>query len=243
AKIGVAGYAEGGLIAFYAAALDPRVEAVLVSGYFDSRLRLWEEPIYRNVFGLLREFGDAEIATLIAPRRLIVEHSPVPKVAGPPPRREGRAGAAPGQLKTPDYESVESEFERARTLLRTGDPKQFDRHKLITGTEGMTTGPVSDRALVALLNALGLEAEPVAQPARTQFATREAFDPDPCQQRQIKELEEHTQRIFRWSEQERADFFWNKVKANSPEAWERACASFRDVFRDEAMGRFTSPLL
>ncbi|PYI83613.1 MAG: hypothetical protein DME26_14715, partial [Verrucomicrobia bacterium] len=57
ARIGVAGYAEGGLIAFYAAALDPRVEAVLVSGYFDSRQRIWEEPIYRNVFGLLREFG------------------------------------------------------------------------------------------------------------------------------------------------------------------------------------------
>src|SRR3989441_8876911 len=35
-KIGVVGYAEGGLIAFYAAALDPRIEAALVSGYFDS---------------------------------------------------------------------------------------------------------------------------------------------------------------------------------------------------------------
>ena len=36
-RIGVAGYGEGGLIAFYAAALDTRIEAVLVSGYFDSR--------------------------------------------------------------------------------------------------------------------------------------------------------------------------------------------------------------
>ncbi len=243
AKIGVAGYAEGGLIAFYAAALDPRVEAVLVSGYFDSRQRIWEEPIYRNVFGLLREFGDAEVATLIAPRRLIVEHSPVPSVAGPLPRREGRGGAAPGQLKTPDYESVESEFERARTLLRTGDPQQFDRFKFITGTEGMTTGPVSDRSLVALLNALGLKVEMLAQPAKAQFEVREAFDLDPRQQRQIKELEEHTQRLFRWSEHERADFFWNKVKANSPEEWERACAPFKDVFRDDVMGRFASPTL
>src|ERR1041384_2122410 len=119
-KIGLAGYGEGGLIALYAAALDMHINAVLVSGYFDSRQRIWEEPIYRNVFGLLWEFGDAEIASLFAPRRLIVEHSPVPNGEGPPPRREGRGGAAPGQLKTPDYESVESEFERARTLLRTG---------------------------------------------------------------------------------------------------------------------------
>ena len=67
-KIGVAGYCEGGLIAFYSAAVDKRIDAVLVSGYFNSRQRVWDEPIYRNVWGLLSEFGDAEIASLIAPR-------------------------------------------------------------------------------------------------------------------------------------------------------------------------------
>ena len=96
-KIGVAGYGEGGLIAFYAAALDRRIEAALVSGYFDSRQRLWEEPIYRNVFGLLREFGDAEIASLIAPRALIVEHSVVPKVDGPPAAPRGPDGGCAGE--------------------------------------------------------------------------------------------------------------------------------------------------
>jgi cephalosporin-C deacetylase-like acetyl esterase len=57
-KVGVCGHAEGGLIAFYAAAADPRIDAALVSGYFDSRQKVWIEPIYRNVWGLLREFGD-----------------------------------------------------------------------------------------------------------------------------------------------------------------------------------------
>ena len=74
-RIGVAGYGEGGLIAFYAAALDTRIDAALVSGYFCPRQRVWQEPIYRNVFGLLEEFGDAEIASLIAPRSLVVEYS------------------------------------------------------------------------------------------------------------------------------------------------------------------------
>ena len=123
----MAGYGEGGLIAFYAAALDRRIEAALVSGYFDSRQRLWEEPIYRNVFGLLREFGDAEIASLIAPRALIIEYSAAPKVDGPPAPREGRTGAAPGRLQTPDYDSVEAEFDRARALLKAGNAKDFDR--------------------------------------------------------------------------------------------------------------------
>src|SRR5206468_2809480 len=35
-KVGVAGYCEGGLIAFYAAAVDKRIDAVVVSGYFNS---------------------------------------------------------------------------------------------------------------------------------------------------------------------------------------------------------------
>ena len=52
-KIGVFGYGEGGAIALYAAALDPRIDAVCVSGYFDDRNDIWRQPIDRNVFGLL----------------------------------------------------------------------------------------------------------------------------------------------------------------------------------------------
>jgi dienelactone hydrolase len=196
-RIGVAGYAEGGLIAFYAAALDGRIEAAMVSGYFDSRQRLGEEPIYRTVFGLLREFGDAEIASLIAPRALIVEHSAVPNVEGPPAPREGRTGAAPGRLQTPDYESVEAEFERARALLKPGKAKDFDRFKLITAAEGMTTGPGSDRAVTALLAALGVPVRKLKPPGKTPADSREAFDPGASQQRQIKELEDYTQKLLR----------------------------------------------
>ena len=75
AKIGVAGYAEGGLIAFYAAAIDTRIDGALVSGYFDRRGRVWEEPIDRNVWSLLERFGDAEIAALVLPRQLVIELS------------------------------------------------------------------------------------------------------------------------------------------------------------------------
>jgi dienelactone hydrolase len=242
-NIGVAGYAEGGLIALYAAALDRRIEATLVSGYFDSRQRLWEEPIYRNVFGLLREFGDAEIASLIAPRTLIVEYSVEPKVDGPPAPREGRAGAAPGKLRTPGYESVEAEFERARALLKAGDPKAFDRLKLITGTEGMTTGPGSDRALGAFLDALGVSGAQLKQPGQAATELRPAFDAGACQQRQVKELEDYTQKLLAESERDRADFFWTKLKATSPQDWEASCAPFRQVLWDEVIGRLPSPAL
>ena len=78
ARVGVVGYAEGGLIAFYAAALDPRIDGALVSGYFDRRRRVWEEPIDRNVWSLLERFGDAEIASLVMPRHLVIEHAEAP---------------------------------------------------------------------------------------------------------------------------------------------------------------------
>jgi dienelactone hydrolase len=242
-RIGVAGYAEGGLIAFYAAALDRRIEAALVSGYFDSRERLWEEPIYRNVFGLLREFGDAEIASLIAPRALIVEHSVGPQVNGPPAPREGRSGAAPGHLHTPDYASVEAEFERGRALLKAGNPKDFDRFRLITGTEGVTTGPGSDRALEALLGALGVVGANLKQPGQAPVDLRPAFEPGARQQRQVKELEDYTQRLLRESERTRADFFWNRVKVTSPQEWETSCVPFRQIHWEEVIGRLPSPAL
>ncbi len=79
-KTGVAGYCEGGLIAFYSAAVDQRIDAALVSGYFSSRQKVWDEPLYRNVWGLLSEFGDAEIASLIYPRSLIIEYSRIPEI-------------------------------------------------------------------------------------------------------------------------------------------------------------------
>jgi dienelactone hydrolase len=74
--VAIAGEGEGGLIALYAAALDGRISAALVSGYFGPRDQLWKEPIYRDVWALLRDYGDAEIAAMIAPRKLIVDTTP-----------------------------------------------------------------------------------------------------------------------------------------------------------------------
>ena len=85
------GWGEGGLLAFYAGALDTRISAVCVSGYFDDRRDLWRQPIYRNVFGLLEQFGDAEVAAMIAPRSLVVEAARGPQITFV--RRDWRAGA------------------------------------------------------------------------------------------------------------------------------------------------------
>jgi dienelactone hydrolase len=57
--IGVVGYGEGGLIARYSAAIDPRIQHV----FAETAPAVWTDPIYRDVWGLLREFGDAPMAS------------------------------------------------------------------------------------------------------------------------------------------------------------------------------------
>lgn len=238
--LGLAGYGEGGLIAFYAAALDARAAATLVSGYFDSRQQLWAEPVYRNLFGLLREFGDAEIASLIAPRALIVEHAPAPDIPGPPPPREGRSGAAPGRITTPDYVSVEAEFLRARDRVRQGALQNFDGFQLISGAEGMPTGPMSDRALVALLRALGLRLERLRPPDQPPRDLRPEFDPSERQRRAVAELVAHTQRLFRRAERARREFFWARLKTDSLASFAASTRPLREFLSTEILGVFTN---
>jgi len=234
-KIGVAGYGEGGLIALYAAALDTRIDAALVSGYFSSRQRVWEEPIYRNVFGLLREFGDAEIASLIAPRNLIVEYSQVPPVDGPPKPRDGRGGAAPGKLVTPDFASVQAEVNRAKAFFPASFPFPLE---LAHGDDGKTLGHGSDRALSAFLKSLGVTRplQPIA--ANAPLELRKNFDSDERQHRQVQELVNHTQQLLQLSERVRDDFFWHKVKTSSTNDWIAATPGFKSNLWDEVVGRF-----
>jgi dienelactone hydrolase len=232
--IGVAGFAEGGLIALYSAALDTRIDAALVSGYFAPRQRVWEEPIYRNVFGLLHEFGDAEIASLIAPRSLTVEFSEVPRIDGPPQAREGRRGAAPGKLSTPARFDVAAEIERTRGLF----PKSFPFPlEFIHGPEGTTVGPVSGMALSVFLKALGIARPTATAAANALVDKRTGFDPAERQGRQVQELVHHTQSLLQLSERVRDEFFWRRMKPSSPDQWTAAATDFKENFWEEVIGR------
>ena len=239
-RIGVAGFAEGGLLALYSAALDTRIQATLVSGYFESRQRVWQEPIYRNVFALLHEFGDAEIASLVAPRTLVIEYSATPKITGPPPVRDGRAGAAPGVWETPDFISTELEVQRARTLL--GEPNAFARAiKFFHGNEGTPIGPGSVPALEGLLTGLGWPARINEPPATLPAELRDRVDIAARQRRQIQELETLTQTLLRRSEKIRADQFWHKVRPTPTNDWTAARRPFQEDLWSEVIGRLPAP--
>jgi dienelactone hydrolase len=237
-KIGLAGVNEGALIAFYSAALDIRIDSVLVSGYFDSRQQLWQEPIYRNVFGLLNEFGDSEIATMIAPRNLIIENSPVPAIEGPPNTREGRHGAAPGKISTPNPASVTREIERCRALLKNAN-SNFQKLKFVSNGENGFTDSGPDAALTEWLHGLQVEFSPRATSDRLLTDLRKGFNPTQRQQRLVNEWTEFTQQLCRDSAERRSDFFWKHVNVSSPEALAQSCEPLKEYFWREVIGRLS----
>ncbi|MDE0636406.1 MAG: prolyl oligopeptidase family serine peptidase [Candidatus Poribacteria bacterium] len=234
--IGVIGYGEGGLIAFHSAAVDTRIQATVVSGYFQSREEVWREPIYRNVWGLLHEFGDAEIASLIAPRTLIVEASRGPEVAGPPPRRDGRGGAAPGQLVSPPLESVEAEFNRAKSIYEQLNCP--NNTHLICPEDRL---PGSTETLTTFLTSLGVENAHIDKNQSFTLDATEPFDYETRQQRQFMQLVNLTQRFLREAATRRQEFFWNKTDSSSLAKWEETCVDAKTYFWDEVIGRCPPP--
>ena len=245
--VGVAGVGEGGLLALYSAAIDPRIQSCWVSGYFGKREGIWQEPIYRNVWGLLTEFGDAELAGMIAPRRLVIEASQAVEVVGPPTPREGRSQvAAPGRISTNRLTSVHAEFARAAALYRDmGREPEI----VLAASGGQGDGPPGTAAaLRAFASGLGLVEDVDRAPEawdRTspQNDRSETAMPDASarEKRQLGELQNHVQRLLHRSHQVR-DAIW-RPSPTSLDEWQRARARLRDQIHDELIGRLTEKRL
>ncbi len=228
--VGVIGYGEGGLIALYSGALDPRIMAVGCSGYFGSRNEIWKEPIYRNVFGLLDEFGDAEIASLIAPNTLIVEacdtpHPPVIKT--------------PGEILTPAVEDVKHELNRAKQLTG-GLEEKVNFQLVVSGEDGR--GPFGTIGMVTeFLSALSPHAQ-ITKNYDKPVNLYKNFDPEKRLERQFNEINNHTQDLLARSESIRDDF-WSKADDGSVEEWKESTEWYRDYYYNEIIGKFSQKRL
>jgi dienelactone hydrolase len=240
AKVGIVGYAEGGLVAFYAAAIDPRIEAALVSGYFDRRGRVWEEPIDRNVWSLLERFGDAEIASLVLPRHLVIEHAEVPSFK-----------SSKGAWQTPDGSSVRAEFGRIPRVAG------FPRPSLVIGSSDRAVGPVSTDALADFAKRLGFTLTTETTGAAA-VDRRSRFDPAARHERAAREIERHVQGLVRAAEHVRdRDFLltvlpelaalrWSteKTRPTLPAAkFIEGARPYRERFRRDGVGVFDAPYL
>ncbi|RLS44477.1 MAG: hypothetical protein DWH84_04525 [Planctomycetota bacterium] len=251
--IAVVGVSEGGLLALYSAALDTRIKGAVVAGYFDQRDKVWQEPIYRNVWGLLREFGDADIASMIAPRFLWIEHSPqIPELAGPPELKPGRGGAAPGSIHRPVRKSVDAEVARANShwnklLLATRSPAVST---LLIGNEDSDKGPALDYDYYDnLFSHIGVTVKDYKGRVPDDFEkllvstdARKNFSPQDRQQRQVRELTEFTQKLLRKSFRVRNQY-WASADRSSVEKWVATADVLRNKVHEELIGKLPEPTM
>ena len=235
--IGIVGYNEGALIGFYTAAIDRRVNATLISGYFNERNRVWNEPIYRNVFGLLEQFGDAELASLISPRTLIIEHSNINKINGPPIARKGRrAGAAPGILMTPRTSLVETEFLRAKSLGLKEDYIHLHFSRDLKNSKKPVDNFCNKTSIRKFLEELNISTKNTD--INSKQLNHRVEVPSDRQKRQVQQLVDHTQRLLRFSEYRRQDNFWKSFRYNQPNTWNEQTNKHKERFWNEVIGRF-----
>ena len=222
--VGVIGWGEGGLITQYAAAVDTRIDTACVSGYFDSRQNIWQEPIDRNVFGLLEQYGDAELVSLIAPRQFIVDAARGPEVTIPGGR------GAPSRVVTPALGSVKEELARAERLIEKLDPPA--KLQLVEGGQKPLTG----QALGQFLKSLTADAA-LGQTGEDNIThLRKNFDAAPRHAAQFHEIDRHTQWLLRESPFVRKQFY--KPDTSSVAKFEASNEKYRTQFYDDVIGRF-----
>ncbi len=241
--LGVIGWGEGGRLALYAAALDSRIDSAAVCGYFASRQNLWQEPADHNLFGLLNSFGDAEIASLIAPRTLIIE-------AGQYPAYYYRASSEnglevvedrytafkgkPGKLHIPAYKEIKEEFARAESYVASLKPEK-PALELIE-----TKSAVSKETLTAFIHSLNSKA-----PLKSEIKQMDLASRSRASQRhddQLAEILRHNQRLLQLAYESRIAFMKN-VKTDSVENFEKSTEAYRKIFREKVIGEFILDLL
>ncbi|HKB41397.1 MAG TPA: hypothetical protein VKD72_33535, partial [Gemmataceae bacterium] len=232
-KIGVIGYGEGGMLALYAGALDTRIQVVCVSGYFGNRNISWEQPIDRNVFGLLEQFGDAELATMVAPRTIIVEGAPGPDVEIP-----SNQGGAPAFLHGPTKAEFEAEVARAFKLNKGFNGHIWLKRFVFTRED---RSPLFQRTLECFGRSLMPKFE-YRDSEKPPKALRPKFDPDTRQARQIHEIDRHNQLVLRDCADVRRDFF-KKLDTTSLDTFKKTIEQYREHFAEEVIGKFDRPLL
>ncbi len=210
--IAVWGYGEGGSLALLSGAMDDRISMTVVSGYFEPREGLWKQPIYRNVFGLIRDFGDAELASMIAPRQLLIETTAGPNISGPSTKDPARKGGAPGFLAPAAKSDIQREYRRAGAL---------------SGGGGLD---LTQNATAALLHDLQLNP---MRPGAINIPTR---DPAGRQHRQFQEMVDYTQRLVRESILAR-ETLWSPSEGASVGSWQKLAPKYRSMLWDDVIGR------
>lgn len=237
-KIGVIGYGDGGQIALYAGALDHRIDATCVSGYFGPRESVWQEPLDRNVQGLVEQFGDAEIASLILPRSLVIDSSTGPGVKLP------SEGGGPADYRFPQAAAIETELERLLAIanqLKLDDGKSAST-RLVVSSEPATSY-CEKRVMLGFMKQLinftaGISIHPELPEVRGRLP-----DVDERQRRLVKQLIDDTQDLLQLSPAVRAEYMKPLYASKNLDEYKTNVEKYREHFATEIIGRFDHKLM
>ena len=233
--IGVYGYGEGGLLALYTGALDTRVDSTMVSGYFGPKDNLWEAPIYRNVWALLNDFGDAELATMIAPRKFGIDPATPPAITGPPITK-GRSGAAPGKIDAPSKENIWDELTKTIFIRNMPPDTRW------AGQSGVPTSAPFKKASVRHFHLSLDTSSELSTSVKPPNITGPLPDPQERMKRQFHELLNWTKHIMEEGPFMRAKL-WEKVDAKSVDTWVNSTKEYRSFFHEEVIGKLPKPTM
>lgn len=261
-KIRLIGHGEGGMVAFFTGALDPRVDLTHVSGYFGPTEESWREPIYRNVWGLHREFGVAEIKALYGSRPVGIDYGAFPVLQG-----------HKGELWIPEHSAMTNEWNRLTENGVSPYPSMFSsiatRGKempILHSLSVLSARGDSARSSLITKSPRGIFPSPHDFNRPTPLAPKNieseeieltAEVRDARHQRIFKGMETHIQNLVRQSEHVRDERFllkvlpeltnrrWTTLKTHplqNADQFVEGAKTFRKAFNEEAMGTFDEAL-
>jgi dienelactone hydrolase len=218
----VVGTGEGGRTALFAAALDPRIQSVQITGYFHSRDALWSEPIDRNLFGLTRFFSDAELLALLRDRSITVVDTKVNEIQYPSDR------GGPGAIVQPGPISVQTEWDRYQDLQST-KTKINPTPVIKNVTKTQSYRPLSSD-------------EDEAVPSLTEWTIHHLPDSKQREERLVQQMILQNESILAASSEFRKKRLDKLIVPKDMESFLADQKAYRDFFYEHVIGRFDIPL-
>jgi len=243
-RVGVVGHGDGGLVALLAAAIDPRIEVTMASGIWGNWEDLWRQPIGRNLFGLMSEFGEGGVVAMIAPRKVILER------AWGQPLLVDAPGAAPGHWQVPtatEVRTAQRELQQWFQPKSQGDATVATAEVVMSLDAAGSVGPLGSRAGVAKLLASlgGAEVASKQDPALLAASLERAvlpWTPESLRRWQLNQIERMVDIWVHTSRRER-EAWVQQLDTSSLENYAASIRPQRERFYQVVLGRFDLPRL
>lgn len=265
----IIGWGDGGMLALYASAMltDTPFQTTGVSGYFGNRDSVWAEPFDHQIFGLLKDCGDADIASLISPRQLIIESGPQPDYHYRTKENSReldfqtaytKLKGKPGRLSQSSRKEIEAELQLLNEVL--GD----EAYSKVESAY-IEAPPLAEETIVQFLRHAGWQGIKASDINLTESFAKMLKSPSakdrinltkaPPENKRLKswniseisrtiereEIERHIQARLVKASATRTDYF-KELNTKSLESFEQTIEPYREKFRTEVIGDFEIPL-